>query len=230
MFSQKSKQFMFVLLLLVTGCGSPATVAPIPTNTPFPPAPTSVLTEVQVVPNQAQYVPAQASAGLIKIYFDHSIRLIPATLDPEKQSGEIAAQYQDVVSKRSETWAGGMISKEGSLLLQINPVSQDKIITLKYPVHLSVVQTNASVDNLNMIMPMGGGGGGGGDIKVFSRLPLQTGEFDLMPEDSNPTTLSFLFPYLFNVTCQQAGMFDLIFRIPYSVTDASGLQDFADNK
>ena len=80
-----------------------------------------------------------------------------------------------------------------------------------------------------MVAPMGGGGGG--DIKVFAPFPLQAGEFDVMPDDPSPVTLSLSdipsFPYMFTMTCQQAGLFDLTFTIPYSVTEASGSQDRA---
>ena len=217
---------LVLLFLFVAGCGSPAAATPPPAdaNVSVPPTQISVPTEAPVVPTQAQ-----SSAGLIKINFENVIRLIPAALNPEAQSGDIVSQYQAVISNSSNEWAGGAIARENVVSLRIAALSQDKTITLKYPIHASVIQKDVSVENLNMLVPMGGGGGGE-EVKEFSSAPLQTGEFDLMPMDLNPAALSFSnvpsMPYLVKMTCQQAGAFDLTFTIPYNVSDMPG--DFAE--
>lgn len=228
MFSRKLISPILVLLLLATGCSSPATVVSKPTDTLPPPTPTAISSETLMVPIPPQDTPVQASAGLIKIRFEQPIRVIPDALNPESQPAEIIAQYRDITSTMSEAWAGGTTSKAGAFSLLIDPASNDKTISLIFPVHVKITKKDVSIENLNLIVPMGGGGGAGGDFRIFSELMLQDGEYDLPPTDPNPALLSPLFPYTFNVTCSQPGAFDLTFAIPYSLGDASVTEELTD--
>lgn len=191
-----------------------------PANTPTPVAPT----ETQIIPT-----PTALEPDLIEAGFSPWDRLIPADLDPTTQSKEIAAEYESVNQDGSNSWAGAIVGDYGDyggFTLDIKPLTQKRMITLKYPVHVSIKLADASVDDLNLVNPLGGGGGG--SYKQFPLLPLQTGEYDLLPDDPSPVDLVLPdmpdLSYYFTASCRQAGRFDLTFTIPYSVTEPSGIR------
>jgi len=225
MLTKKSILFLLILLLLTSGCATPAPGTPVPTgmNTPIAPASPTASAEAQVVPTQ------DAQPDLIKVGLLDSFRVIPANLDPVSQAQEITSQYRSVTTGSSETWAGGTVMAGHRFSLVIDSLSQSaqESITLKVPIHLTITAANTSADGLNILAPMGGGGGGG---ITFPVMPLKPGEFDLMPDNPGPVILTADMPgnsYDLDMSCQQAGVFDLKFNIPYAVSAAAGTQERA---
>ena len=180
------------------------------------PASTPIPKETELVSESAPSEP-----DLIAVKFIDSERVIPADLDPASQPQEAVSQYLQTTNDGSNLWAGGSTMDSNYFALDIVPVSHDtpELISVTFPLNLSVTKIADSLANLNFLSPMSGGGGG--VAKNFPSLPLQAGEFEMMPDDPSPVILMKdvqQLSYNFFMPCVQTGVFDLQFMIPYSVT------------
>jgi hypothetical protein len=215
----KSMFASLLLLSLITACNAEIIdEAPLPTATiPVEIVSTPLPTETEPVSESTMSEP-----DLIAVKFNDPGRVVPADLNPATQSQEVVSQYLQTIKDGSNLWAGGSIQSSNLFTLEILPVSHDlpELISVTFPLYLNVTKTTDSLSNANLFSPMGGGGGGG-NTKFFPSISLQTGEFELMPDEPDPVILikdvQQLFCF-FDMPCIQTGVFDLLFVIPYSVT------------
>ena len=214
----KSVFTSLLLLLLMTACNS--------RTTPEPPMPTAIMpVEPVSTPLSIETEPASESAtgepDLIAVKFIETERVIPVSLDPVSESQDVASQYLQATDDGSNLWAGGSIRDSNFFSLEIVSLNHDSpdLISVTFPLNLNITKATDSTTDLNILSPTAGGGGGAAII--FPSLPLQAGEFELMPDDPNSVTLmkDIQQPfYFFNMPCVQTGVFDLQFMIPYNVT------------
>jgi len=215
-------KYMFIplsMLLLVTACNAETTPEPqMPTSTiSVEPISTPLPTETNSVTESVSI----SELDLIAVKFIDPERVVPADLDPVTQAQAVVSQYLQTTGDGSNLWAGGSIMDSNHFFLEVEALSHDSpnLISVTFPLHLSITEEADSLTDLNILSPMGGGGGG--IAKNFPSLPLQAGEFELIPDD--PTSVILMkaveqLSYNFTMSCLQSGVFDLQFEIPYSVT------------
>ena len=222
MFKNKYSMIFITGILLLSGCASKtAAEAPMPSvavsEEVLPTlAPTSI-----PLPSETPMV-AQVETDLfdpVTVKFVSGERVVPADMDLVSLPQEVVAQYTQVIADGSNSWAGASIKDANHFLLQIDATDPNAADLLKvfFPIHLSIKNFNAPLNDVNLLMPMSGGGG---VMKSFAPLALQAGEYDFLPDDPSPLILKKdveeIF-YLFHMPCVQSGAFDLNFTIPYTL-------------
>ncbi len=203
--------------LFIAAC-SAKTIQEAPTPTILVPTetlPTPLPTATQPVIEKAADEP-----DLISVHFIDSEQVIPADMDIALQEQEVVSQFSQITSDGSNLWAAGSIQDINFFTLKINTLNQDlpEAISISFPLQLDITESADPYADVNIISLIGSGGGA--ESRYFPTPPLQTGAFELTPDEPSPVNLTDeadQIAFDFAMSCQQSGAFDLNFKIPYTV-------------
>lgn len=169
---------------------------------------------------------------LLAAQLDLPVRVIPGGLDPSTQFEQVVAAYRQAVQEDAmrTQWIGGMAGGMRGFTIWLSTLSQDasERISLAYPILVSMRFTDDptlnQVREVNLLAAVGGGGGG--VVNAFPTLTLRPGQVTISPTAVSAVDMQFGgqsdIGYDFAITCAEAGVYDLLFEIPYLVTGKDG--------
>lgn len=213
---------IFLMTLLLTACNAGTSQeTPAPPSTPTVLVPTKTVTIPEPQKTEPVLIESDDEPALLSIKFVGFERVLPADMDIATQSEAVVSQYAQMTGAGSNLWAAGSIQDIIFFSLKVESVNQDapELISATFPIQLHVTETDITQEDVHILSQIGAGGGR--ESIYFSTLPLQAGEFELTPDDPSPVILTKeveQISYDFTMSCTQSGVFELDFKIPYTVT------------
>lgn len=221
------KRILYVVLIaiLLGGCAPLATA-----DSPSIDLPSSLPTDPPASLSATGIPLVLETASDLAIGHIDPIRIVPFNLDPATNFDQVLAEYKKVMIDNLQpmNWFSGTPNGKFKfqLTLDLATETSSQVITLRYPIRVTISPTEVSAQSLNLISPAFSGGGG--VTNSFPSFDLQPGTVAISPTDIFGQEMSAGqmtgILYDINSACVQTGVYNVFFQIPYDITESGVTQ------